>query len=263
MEESSPDDGQPILELDTIDGKTDATQEAVEPEEAQLEIQAEATVSSDAEGQTPIETETTIEPVDAAIAAEKMAGSGRFETLPQQRSGRWLMVPLVILLLLALLFGINAMGVSSPCLSNLNIPLWSGGGPLANDPGSARIKTVDIDSKFITNKKSGRLFVITGEILNQYDNARGFIQIKGNIYASGGQLVETKSVYCGNFLSDKDLAAKPFADIQRYLTNKLGAGGAGTLKVGPGKTLPFMIVFADLPNDLEEFSVEIIDSAAL
>ena len=267
LEESSPDDSQPILELDAIDRKTDATQEAVEPEEAQPEIQAEATteatVSPDAERQTPIETKTTMEPVDAAIAAEKMAGSGRFETLPQQRSGKWLMVPLVILLLLALLFGINAMGVNIPFLSNLNIPFLSGGGQLANDPGSARIKTVDIDSKFISNKKSGRLFVITGEILNQYDNARGFIQIKGNIYASGGQLVETKSVHCGNFLSDKDLAAKPFADIQRYLTNKLGAGGAGTLKVGPGKTLPFMIVFADLPNDIEEFSVEIIDSAAL
>ena len=259
LEEADPDDSQPILELETIDKKPDVTEKDVEPEE----VQAEPTIMPDTDNQIKKEARTTTEPVNTAITAEKMAGPGRFETLPRQRTGKWLMVPLIILLLLALLFGINAMGVKVPLLSNLNIPFLSGSSQLANDPGSARIKTVDIDGKFITNTKSGRLFVITGKVLNQYDNTRGFIQIKGNIYAGEGKLVETKSVNCGNFLSDTDLAAKPFTDIQRYLTDKLGAGGAGTLKVGPRKTLPFMIVFAGLPPGIEEFSVEVIGSAAL
>jgi len=264
LEKTSPDDSQPVLELEPIDKKPDVTEKDVETKEAQAAIQAEATVAPDTERKILKETKkVTTEPIDTAIAAEKTAGPGRFETLPRQRTGKWLMVPLVIVLLLALLFGMNAMGVKIPFLSNLNIPFLSGSGQMTNDPGSARIKTVDIEGKFITNKKSGRLFVITGEVLNQYDNTRGFIQIKGNIYAGGGKLVETKSVHCGNFLSDTDLAAKPFADIQRYLTDKLGAGGAGTLKVGPRKTLPFMIVFAGLPPDMEEFSVEVIGSAAL
>ena len=263
LEAADPDDSQPILELETIDKKPDVTEKDVEPEEVQAAVQAEPTIMPDTDNQIKKEARTTTEPVNTAIAAEKMAGPGRFETLPRQRTGKWLMVPLIILLLLALLFGINAMGVKVPLLSNLNIPFLSGSSQLANDPGSARIKTVDIDGKFITNTKSGRLFVITGEVLNQYDNTRGFIQIKGNVYAGEGKLVETKSVNCGNFLSDTDLAAKPFADIQRYLTDKLGAGGAGTLKVGPRKTLPFMIVFAGLPPDIEEFSVEVIGSAAL
>jgi len=263
LEEASLDDSQPILELETIDKKPNVTEKDIETKEARAAIQAEALLTPDSEKQVPKEPKVTTEPIDTAIAAEKTAGSGRFETLPRQRTGKWLMVPLIIVLLLVLLFGINAMGVKIPFLSNLNIPFLSDGGQLTNDPGSARIKTVDIAGKFITNKKSGRLFVITGEVLNQYDNTRGFIQIKGNIYAGGEKLVETKSVHCGNVLSDTDLAAKPFADIQRYLTDKLGAGGAGTLKVGPGKTLPFMIVFAGLPPDIEEFSVEVIDSAAL
>jgi hypothetical protein len=263
LEEAAPDDSQPILELEAIDKKADITEKDIENKEVQAATQAEATVTPDTEREILKETKVATEPTDHAIAAGKTAGSGRFETLPRQRTGKWLMVPLIIVLLLALLFGINAMGVKIPFLSNLNIPFLSGSGQMANNPGSARIKTVDIDGKFITNKKSGRLFVITGEVLNQYDNTRGFIQIKGNIYAGGGKLVETKSVHCGNFLSDTDLAAKPFADIQRYLTDKLGAGGAGTLKVGPRKTLPFMIVFAGLPADIEEFSVEVIGSAAL
>ena len=263
LEEAAPDDSQPILELEAIDKKADITEKDIENKEVQAATRAEATVTPDTEREILKETKVTTEPPDHAIAAGKTAGWGRFETLPRQRTGKWLMVPLIIVLLLALLFGINAMGVKIPFLSNLNIPFLSGSGQMANDPGSARIKTVDIDGKFITNKKSGRLFVITGEVLNQYDNTRGFIQIKGNIYAGGGKLVETKSVHCGNFLSDTDLAAKPFADIQRYLTDKLGAGGAGTLKVGPRKTLPFMIVFAGLPADIEEFSVEVIGSAAL
>ena len=263
LEESSLDDSQPILELDTFDKQPDVTEKEIEPEGAQAAIQAEATLVTDTEKQVQQEAKTITKPANTVIPPGKMAGPGKFETPSRQRTGKWLMAPLVILLLLAMLFGINAMGVRVPFLSDLNIPFLSGGGQLANDLGNARIKTVDIDGKFITSKKSGRLFVITGEALNQYDSTRGFIEIKGNIYAGGGKLVATRSVHCGNILTDKDLAAKPFDDIQRYLTNKLGAGGAGTLNVKSEHALPFMIVFADLPPDIEEFSVEVIGSAAL
>lgn len=248
--------------VQTVENDENRTPEKdVEPEEAQAAVQAKATGTPDIEMQA---LKVTTEPSNTVIAAGKLTGPGKFETLPGQRTGKWLIVPLIIILLLALLLGINAMGVRIPYISDLNIPFISGiGQQSVNDPGNTRIKTVDIESKFVTNGKSGRLYVITGKVLNQYDNTREFIQIKGDIYADGGELIETKSVHCGNILSDMDLIAKPFADIQRYLTDKLGAGGDRTLKVGPKKTLPFMIVFAGLPPDIEEFSVEVICSAAL
>ncbi len=175
---------------------------------------------------------------------------------PKKKSRKSLIALLLIALLLGGLYLFNMMGIKIPYLSNM---MGAGTQQVANDPGNAQLKTVGIDSKFVTSNNSGRLFVITGKVLNQYKQPRGSILIKGNIFAKGGKLIKARSVYCGNSLSDQDLGTKALADIQKNLSNK---AGAGSLKVPPGKTAPFMIVFANLPSDIEEFSVEVIRSVA-
>ncbi len=145
------------------------------------------------------------------------------------------MVLLVIVLLIALLFGLKSLGVKIPYVNNLNIPFLSQGNQQAVvDPGNARMKTVDIKGKFINNEKSGQLLVITGEVLNQYKDTRGAIQVMGHIYANNGKVTATKRVYCGNLLSDADLTAKPFEEINRQLTNKQGNSGAGKQNCSSG-----------------------------
>lgn len=267
MEAVFPDDSQPTLELENIGEALQIEEERIEPEEVQPTTPTEPEITPPAEREVPADA-TAAETVKAAGATAETTQPEKFKPLPRRRTGKWVIAPLAIVLLLAALLGINTLGVKIPGVSDwlgdLNIPFMSDSGQSkSNDPGNARIKTADIDSKFINNNKNGPLFVITGEVLNQYDTVRGFIQVKGNIYAGGGKLVESKSVHCGNILTDMDLAAKSFDDIQSYLSNNLGSGGTGTLNVKPGQSLPFMIVFAGLPPDIEEFTIEVIDSAAL
>jgi len=132
--------------------------------------------------------------------------------------------------------------------------------PKASDPaGNLKIETLDIDSKFVTSPKAGKLFVITGRIKNGYSSSRQAVRIKGKLYTKGKTLAKTETFFCGNVLSDMELSNMEFAAIKKRLSNSLGDNKSNT-GIKPGQELPFMIVFSDLPGDLEEFAIEVVGS---
>jgi predicted Zn finger-like uncharacterized protein len=132
--------------------------------------------------------------------------------------------------------------------------------PKASDPaGNLKIETIDIESKFVANAKTGKLFVITGRIKNGYSSSRRSVRIKGKLYTKGKIVAKTETVFCGNFLSDMELSNMEFAAIKKRLSNSLGKNKSNT-GIKPGKELPFMIVFSDLPDNLEEFAIEVTGS---
>ena len=49
--------------------------------------------------------------------------------------------------------------------------------------------------------------------------------------------------------------------INKRLNNRFG-DKKSNMNVAPGKTLPFMVVFSNLPDNLEEFTVEVVGSSA-
>jgi hypothetical protein len=61
-------------------------------------------------------------------------------------------------------------------------------------------------------------------------------------------------------IAEQDLAAMEFSAISRRLQNRFG-DRRSNLKVKSGKALPFMIVFNQLPDNLEAYSVEVVESA--
>ena len=50
-----------------------------------------------------------------------------------------------------------------------------------------------------------------------------------------------------------------FSAIKKRLSNSLG-DKKSNMGIKPGKELPFMIVFSELPDNLEEFAVEVVES---
>jgi pilus assembly protein FimV len=56
-----------------------------------------------------------------------------------------------------------------------------------------------------------------------------------------------------------ELSNMEFAAIKKRLSNSLGKNKSNT-GIKPGKELPFMIVFSDLPDNLEEFAIEVAGS---
>jgi predicted Zn finger-like uncharacterized protein len=149
---------------------------------------------------------------------------------------------------------LNSMGVSIPFISQPDSSKVS-------DPGNLNIKSFDISSKFVDNNKIGKLFVITGKVKNEYPMARGSIQISGKIYTKDKVLAKTETAFCGNILSDIDLNNADSTTLKQRLQNRSGDNQINQ-KVLPGAAIPFMIVFTNLPANLEEFTTEVINSVA-
>jgi len=171
--------------------------------------------------------------------------------------------PLVVLLILALLAGgsygtyvlLNFMNIEIPFISDYIKPKVS-------DPtGSLKIDTLDINSKFLLNVKDGKLFVITGRVKNGYPDARSFIKINGKLYKKGKILSQTETVFCGNILSDIELSNMELEAIKKRLSNHLG-DNKSNMQIKPGGEIPFMLIFSNLPEDLDEFSIEVAGSTS-
>ena len=169
--------------------------------------------------------------------------------------------PLLVLLILVLLGGgcygtyvlLDFMNIKIPFISDYLNPQDS------DTTGNLMIETLDVDSRFVVNAKAGKLFVITGQIKNGYSDVRSYIRVIGKLYTKGKILAQTGTVFCGNVLSDIELSNMEVAAIKKRLSNRLG-DNKSNMQVKPGQELPFMIVFANLPDNLEEFAIEVAGS---
>ncbi len=180
--------------------------------------------------------------------------------------------PMRILLVLVLLVGgvygghtvLTKMGIDIPFEDTIrNIPFVGDLlKPKVKDTGNLYVNIIErkVVGSFVDNSKIGTLFVITGQIRNEYNHPRRFIKVKGRIYKKGKVLFKTKTVYCGNVLSEKELASLNQAAITKRLNNRLG-DKRSNMKVEKGRILPFMIVFSKAPDNLEEFTVEVAGSS--
>lgn len=174
----------------------------------------------------------------------------------KKRSGGKGLLFLLILVLLGgagyLFYAVSYLGIEIPHISDyLN--------PKPKDPaGVLNLATLDINSKFIQNEKSGRLFVVTGKVRNGKETARRLIRLQGQLFTKGKVLAKTEFTYGGVSFNDQEISQQAVVDIKKTINNP--SGPAATVKVLPGQTVPFMIVFSDLPEGLDEFAIEVISS---
>jgi predicted Zn finger-like uncharacterized protein len=144
---------------------------------------------------------------------------------------------------------LNKLGLAS-------IAKWFG--MQAAEEGSITIKNPV--GSFVVNKEGGgELFVINGEAVNSFKKPRATIHVKALLYGKNGAVLAQKSAYCGNKLSKEQLATMPMAKIEAAMNNQFG-DSLSNLGVQPGKSIPFVLVFANVPKDVVEFSVEVAGS---
>ncbi|AMV73038.1 hypothetical protein DBW_2727 [Desulfuromonas sp. DDH964] len=128
-------------------------------------------------------------------------------------------------------------------------------------PAASQIKVTDPSGIFVNNREAGQLFVIQGQAVNGYSEPRSALAVKGRLFNRSGALLREQTVFCGNALSENELKTLPLAKLRERTENQFG-DSLSNLNVGPGKSIPFTIVFSDLPADLSEFNVEPGDSIA-
>ncbi len=116
-----------------------------------------------------------------------------------------------------------------------------------------------ISAKFIENVNSVKLFVITGEILNNGNNPRSNIQLTGIIYTKNKKMIKLRKVFCGNILTNSELRSLKLDIIQDRLNKPKKNEEQNNLR--HDSKSPFMIVFAKPEESLERYTVKVTDSS--
>jgi len=131
----------------------------------------------------------------------------------------------------------------------------------SDELGNLKITIMEptLDGEFVDNAKLGPLFVIKGQVQNSYDQPRNFIQVTGKIYTKGRKKSMTETVFAGNSISAADLERLSQAAITKRLGNRFG-DKRSNMNLKTGKSIPFMIVFSNLPKNLDEYTVEVAAS---
>jgi len=167
-------------------------------------------------------------------------------------SGRFI---IILGIIAALLLGAGAFVVYNPF--GIEIPFVSDFlGSKADEKGNLKITplTDSIKGDYV-DTKFGTLFVIKGNAKNDYKNPRSYIRVVGKLYAKGKKLSKTETVFCGNIVSEQDIANLEPAVSKKRLQNRIG-DKKSNVKVKPGSTIPFMVIFENPSLDLDEFTVE-------
>jgi len=126
-------------------------------------------------------------------------------------------------------------------------------------PETSRIEIKGLDHDFVENREVGTLFVIRGQAFNRFTEKRSSLQVKGELYDGNGQSLARQVVYCGNPLSNEQLASMSFEKISDAMANQFGEA-LSNFEVPPGKGLPFVIVFRKVPDNLVEYAVDVVGS---
>lgn len=154
--------------------------------------------------------------------------------------------------------------VEIPYLKDLEIPFL--GKIFQSEPedtaGNLKIAPVSesLSAEFIDNPGAGRLCVIKGQVRNNYDHPRSFIQVTAKLYSQNKTVAKTTTVFAGNVFSSQELASQDLVAITARFKNKTGTNNIN-VGVKPGRSIPFMAVFDNLPANLDEYSVEVAGSS--
>jgi predicted Zn finger-like uncharacterized protein len=185
------------------------------------------------------------------------------DTSPPKKSRAGLLIP--VLLILFLLAGgsyIAAMffGYKLPYLPEIQIPFIQQYLP-EKTPESVTYPDPIPDQKsvtgrFITNDTAGELFIITGKVENPAQIPYRRIQVKGTLFQKEQKAVMSQTAFCGNIIPEDTLRTRPVEELTAQLRNPRESVDI-TDKIMPGETVPFMLVFSDLPQNLENFTVEV------
>ncbi|MBI5018016.1 MAG: zinc-ribbon domain-containing protein [Deltaproteobacteria bacterium] len=130
-----------------------------------------------------------------------------------------------------------------------------------NRETETRFVTEDVRGYAQTLPGGRRAFLIRGTIVNHSTTPQGLVRVRGNLFAADGSKLASSEVYCGNVLSDQELATLPRASIEARLQNQVGEA-LSNVDIAPGGKVPFMVVFLSPAARVEKFNVQVTASRA-
>lgn len=116
-----------------------------------------------------------------------------------------------------------------------------------------------LEGEFIGNRDAGELFVMRGEVVNTSGKPVTSLRVRGTVYGQDGKVLEQRTVFCGNTLSGEQLALQPYSSMEKLMGRQFGETLAN-LEVLPGKSVPFLIVFRNVPKGASDFGAAVFGS---
>lgn len=129
---------------------------------------------------------------------------------------------------------------------------------LKGGQGSSQFDIANLIGYYETNRKEGKVFVIKGDVVNLSKTVASGIVLNGQLLGERNKVLEEKKVYAGNPLDNKVLRNSSKKSIEEALQNKLGKN-LSNIDIQPGSSVPFMVVFFDLPEKIDAYKVESFD----
>lgn len=112
---------------------------------------------------------------------------------------------------------------------------------------------------YVNNEKAGQLFIIEGKVVNKFTSDRELIRIEASLLDEAGTQVLAKEQFCGVVLSMFQLQVLSEPELDKALNNNIEILTNNTA-VPPGGTVPFMVVFTNVPPTVREFMLKVIDA---
>lgn len=173
-------------------------------------------------------------------------------------------LPVLLMLILFLLasgsyLAATFLGYKIPFLPDIRIPFIQQYLPDKTAEPVSFLEPVpdqkSVTGRFLTNDSAGELFIITGKIENPAQVSYRDIQVKGTLFQKDKKPVVSQVAFCGNIIPENTLKTALVKDLISQLETPPDINDS----VMPQATIPFMLIFSDLPRDLENFTVEVAD----
>lgn len=177
-----------------------------------------------------------------------------------EKSGRFGLLVAILLLLIILLgaglyFKFIGLPVGAPGPESVNATAETGEAVVS----AAQISLENVRQYFVPNEKEGQLFIIEGKAVNRFAEPKNMLRLKASLFDKQGETVTTQEFTCGNVVTLYQLQVSSRQDIEAALGAKVGILTSNT-NIQPGAAVPFMTVFFNTPETVEEFGLEVIHS---
>jgi Protein of unknown function (DUF3426) len=123
----------------------------------------------------------------------------------------------------------------------------------------SRYEVKNVIGYYESGAASRRILVIKGQVTNLSSSGRSGIRVAATLLDNADQVVGEQLVYAGNSVSGSRLKTASRTTLEKTLANPLGEHLAN-MDVLPGKTVPFMVLFFDAPENIESYRLEAKDN---
>lgn len=104
---------------------------------------------------------------------------------------------------------------------------------------------------YVVNKNEGRVFIIEGKLVNPWNFPITSNGVKGSVFDGNGIKIDEKFVFPNIIFSRQQLIELSPLDLEKTLSQ------TKDVNLDPGASLPFMVVFSNVPGNLSEFEAEV------